>query len=612
MANTMKRAIILGPAPDQQHTPLAYLVQDNTTAAAYMCGLVWLLCIIHTFVMPYIHRLLFVISSNKKHSRSAVAVHKVLLTPLVSHGDLKVFSAWSATLDALVPPLALAALCAAFTAGSSVDPALSDIGLQRLATLSMPLMSFSLATALRNSPLDLVLGIPFERTLLWHRWSGVASFAMLLAHGSLYWRQWVYFDFVDGNLAMVRNQWGLGALCLLALMFLTSLSGIRRAVYSFFYTIHILVVPCLLTMSYLHAPSESLVYLTPPLAFYVVDKGLRMIKSHRHVKVVELAAFSDPHADTSLITICAPPLCGESGFKSGQYLFINVPEVSSTKWHPVSFASNPIPTHSRQPTTAQKEKTSPLNTCCQKPICGVTIVLSGKGPFTRSLNTAVTSRLLDPTIPPLTIQVDGPYGRSPIALYKSAIPHWIYCAGGIGVTPVLSMLMERRHDILASGTTSSMDPGVFVWTVRHLRDVEWALEELVQLVEGGGPRGFRVIVCVTREEASDVLLETGGRYDRDEMEKLLEAEKWVDSRRKDGGVGLQDLVKGNVVGVTVEFGRPDFAGVLRRERERDGVVGDFGVVVSGPLSMVADVRRAARTESSVDSLFHVFCESFEL
>ncbi|KAJ3083738.1 hypothetical protein HDU99_006747, partial [Rhizoclosmatium hyalinum] len=68
-----------------------------------------------------------------------------------------------------------------------------------------------------------------------------------------------------------------------------------------------------------HAPSKLLVYLTPPLEFYAADKGLRMFKPHCHVKVVELVAFSDPHTDTSLITICTPLLCG---VKAGQYLFL--------------------------------------------------------------------------------------------------------------------------------------------------------------------------------------------------------------------------------------------------------------------------------------------------
>ncbi|KAJ3026649.1 UNVERIFIED_CONTAM: hypothetical protein HDU68_005284, partial [Siphonaria sp. JEL0065] len=455
-----KRAIISVDAPDPEKTPLALIMGDsNADAAATLCGLLWLLFLVHTVLLPKLHSLVVWQSAKRstKHSTLAVSIHRLLL------GEFR-FLGLHLTSDSATPLISIFTLLLLFSLNVSLDPKLSDIGMQRMATLAMPLLSFSMSTALRNSPLTL-LGVSPAAALSWHRWSGVAATAILLAHGVSYWCQWVHFDFVLGNLGMVRNQWGLGGLCLLVLLYLTSLPIIRRKAYTIFYTLHVLVIPVLLTMTYLHAPKEALPYLSPSLGFYILDKALRLVKSQRRVKVLQLASFSDQHADTSLITVCAPPLCSEAGFSAGQYLFLNVPEVSTTKWHPVSFASSPIPTHPSKsstpaaipailPTSASKPAL-PLN-CCQKEKCGITIVLSGPGPFCRSVNDAVAARLINTSISPLQVRVDGPYGgHGKLGLYNHIFGKFIYVAGGVGVTPILSMLMDRKHAVIVNAATAS-------------------------------------------------------------------------------------------------------------------------------------------------------------
>ncbi|KAI9352184.1 ferric reductase NAD binding domain-containing protein [Obelidium mucronatum] len=635
-----KRAIVTGPAAEPLPTPLAFVMGDsNARAAAVLCGTLWAVFLLSTAVAPLVHRATLA-RQPTRHSSLAILVHRLTLKEIQVLGVV----VSGAT---MFPALVIGTLLVIFSLNTSLDPALSDIGLQRMATLAVPLMSFSLATALRNSPLSF-LGVSPAAVLPWHRWSGVASTVMLLIHGVSYWFQWVHFNFVQGNLGMVRNQWGIGGLALLTLMFLTSLPWIRRKFYYMFYAIHVLVVPCLLTMTYLHAPAEALPYLSPPLAFYVVDKALRLVKSERRVKVLQLAAFSDAHADTSLITVCAPPLCSESGFKAGQYLFINVPEVSATRWHPVSFASRPIPNHGVPQSHQQNQATilpssvapvPPALHCCRKPECGVTIVLSGPGPFCRSVNDAVTSRLISASIPPLQVRVDGPYGHSVVDKYKKILPNFIYIAGGIGVTPVLSMLMDRKHFLLSTTLYSSKTDGAatktvgegksrlleeacgtFIWSVRHLKDVEWALDELVELSKGGR-LGFRIIIHVTREEASEILSSKAQYSSGEESEEVTTAAgavedrlldthcNWIDSRDKTlRTCTVEDLLDGKVDGIVVQFGRPDFGQVLKNCVGND--VGDCGVVVSGPSAMVASVKRAAVEESGSSCLFHVFAESF--
>ncbi|KAJ3010213.1 UNVERIFIED_CONTAM: hypothetical protein HDU68_002281, partial [Siphonaria sp. JEL0065] len=139
----------------------------------------------------------------------------------------------------------------------------------------------------------------------------------------------------------------------------------------------------------------------------------------------------------------------------------------------------------------------------------------------------------------------------------------------------------------------------------HLPDAEWALEELVELVEGAF--GFRVVIHVTREEKSEVLDTNKEEREGDGGERLLGGVgRWVDSRDRPAGFWtIEDLVDGKVEGVVVKFGRPDFQQVLREIVIADGGVGDCGVVVSGPVSMVGSVKRAAAAESGESCLFHL-------
>lgn len=101
-----------------------------------------------------------------------------------------------------------------------------------------------------------------------------------------------------------------------------------------------------------------------------------------------------------------------------QYVFLNVPAISSTAWHPFSISSGP-----NEPFTTHHIKAQ------------------GADQWTsRLLSLAKTLSAED--LPNLVINVDGPYGI-PISVdrYKAIT----LVAGGIGITPMLSCFLHMAN-----------------------------------------------------------------------------------------------------------------------------------------------------------------------
>jgi len=105
-------------------------------------------------------------------------------------------------------------------------------------------------------------------------------------------------------------------------------------------------------------------------------------------------------------------------FRPGQYAFLNIPQLSKFQWHPFSISSNP----SQHYISFHIKDMSKLS-------------------WTRRL----AGLSMDGTFgPELVVNVDGPYGYPPDYLDFEVL---ILVAGGVGITPVHSILMDlyQRH-----------------------------------------------------------------------------------------------------------------------------------------------------------------------
>ncbi len=108
--------------------------------------------------------------------------------------------------------------------------------------------------------------------------------------------------------------------------------------------------------------------------------------------------------------------------------------------------------------------------------------------------------------------VDGPYGRFSYT-YRSAESDLVFIAGGIGITPIMSMLRHMRD-------TGADKDALLVYVNRAERDIVFR-EELDAIAGGERPR-LRVVHVLTRPEGN--WNGETGHLDRDRLARLIGSE----------------------------------------------------------------------------------------
>jgi predicted ferric reductase len=105
--------------------------------------------------------------------------------------------------------------------------------------------------------------------------------------------------------------------------------------------------------------------------------------------------------------------------------------------------------------------------------------------------------------------VDGPYGLFSHLVHGTKAEEILFIAGGIGVTPMLSMLRFMRD-------THEKRPVTLIWSLRKLEEAVY-LDEL-QSMKQTMPM-FQLVTVASRGEG---LADVVGRLDREKLEKLTE------------------------------------------------------------------------------------------
>ena len=267
---------------------------------------------------------------------------------------------------------------------------------------------------------------------------------------------------------------------LLLVMVITgfSLPWVRRNKFEWFYYMHHLFIPLLLFVC-LHY-SGALIYLIPGIAIYSVDKIMGL-----------LAYKSTLEADTRMVSSdvveITVKLAKGVRYHAGQYVFLNVPEISHREWHPFSVTS--------APTNRDNDK--------------IVFHLKTAGTWTRDVIAAQQQRL--------RVRLDGFYGDlSQLEHYKDGV---MLVGDGIGVTPMVSLTMGLlRH---------SLQKVTLIWVVRTIDEFQIFSKELCQARVRYGSR-LVVKVWITLSQPEPVPVEKEGHdtelasdgVDRDTMKEL--------------------------------------------------------------------------------------------
>lgn len=283
-------------------------------------------------------------------------------------------------------------------------------------------------------------------------------------------------------------------------------------------------------------------------------------------------------------------------YKPGQWLLLNVPEVSSTQWHPFTITSCPFDDY-------------------------VSVHVRQVGDFTRSLGDALGAGpsqakeydALDPMgmyeialqngqIMP-KIRIDGPYGAPAEDVFDNEIA--VLIGTGIGVTPFASILKNIYHQRAGPNPPRRLRRVEFIWVCKDTMSFEWfqallsSLEAQSAAAAGaaGGPEFLRIHTYLTQ------------RLDLDTTTNI-----YLNSV----GSTVDPLTE---LRTRTNFGRPDFKRLFTAMH--DGILDgsyigglegslktDVGVYFCGPNGAARDIRRATKEVSGKDVRFKFWKEHF--
>jgi len=209
-------------------------------------------------------------------------------------------------------------------------------------------------------------------------------------------------------------------------------------------------------------------------------------------------------------------------YKAGQWLFIQIPELSRWQWHPFTITSAPddpyVSIHIRQVGDFTRGLGERLGMGPSVVAAMTQAVLKGaekdmmngisRGDFVE-LDTTTSSI----TLP--NVRIDGPYGTAAEDVFNSEVA--ILIGAGIGVTPFASILKDIWYK-QRKGKLGSLRRVEFFWICRDAPSFGW-FQSLLQGIEQAqaDPNFLRINIYLTQKVEEDMLwniaVNDAGAYD---------------------------------------------------------------------------------------------------
>ncbi|KAJ8649104.1 hypothetical protein MRB53_002127 [Persea americana] len=324
------------------------------------------------------------------------------------------------------------------------------------------------------------------------------------------------------------------------IIWITSLPQIRRKRFELFYYTHHLYAIFIIFFLF-HGGDRHFYTVFSGVVLFVLDKLLRVIQSRQGTcllsarvlpcKVVELTFSKHPglkYNPTSMI-------------------FINIPSISTFQWHPFSLTSS---------SSADNETISVISKC--------------QGQWTNELynmiDAAVTSDA--DNMKHIPIAVEGPYG--PPLIYYQRYDSLLLIAGGIGITPFISILREVDSRNKNSKSITRMQ---LIYVVKTLHDISMLNSVSTPLLNQSTGKGYlKLKMFVTQEEECSTSV-------RDLLQEMSQ-EKAIGTEQQSVGAPEEHEIHFRQ--------RPNFEDIFSKfPMQMEG--SKIGVLVCGPDSMQQSV-----------------------
>jgi NADPH oxidase len=464
--------------------------------------------------------------------------------------------------------------------------------------------------------------LPLDESQWFHRQCAYAILLFTIIHVSAH-----YVNFFNVERTQIRPETAVeilytqaggitGHIMLLCMLFMytTAHDRIRQQSFETFWYTHHLFIPFLLGL-YTHATNCFVRDTKEPFSpfagkpfwkhcigyegwrwelfgggLYLIERLYREIRARQETEITKV--IRHPY-DAIEIQFRKPSM----KYKAGQWLFLQVPDVSSQQWHPFTITSCPhdpyISVHVRQ-----------------------------VGDFTRALGDALGCGPsqekefddLDPNgvyeialangkkMPKL--RIDGPYGAPAEDVFDNEIA--VLIGTGIGVTPWASVLKEIYTRRSRDNPPTRLRRVEFIWICRDTRSFEW-FQSLLSSLEYqsvsaasavGGPEFLRIHIYLTQ------------RLDTDTTTNI-----YLNSV----GTQVDPLTE---LKTRTNFGRPDFKRLFEAMRsgllDRTYISGldasklktNVGVYFCGPSTAAREIKHATEAVSVSQVRFRFWKEHF--
>ncbi|XP_077229411.1 ferric reduction oxidase 8 isoform X1 [Tasmannia lanceolata] len=350
----------------------------------------------------------------------------------------------------------------------------------RSGLLAEACLALLLIPVLRGMAIFQLLGLQFETSVRYHIWLGNIMMLFSMLHGAITMFIWG----IKHNLRNEISQWqstgrvnlaGEIGLAVGLIIWITSLPQIRRKQFElFYYTHHLYTV--FIVFFLLHAGDRHFYTVFSGVLLYAIDKIIRIIQSRTETCLISACILPCKAIE---LTLLKPP-----GLKYSptSVIFIKIPSISRFQWHPFSITSSSCMENER-----------------------ISIIVKCQGQWTNELYNKIHAAVDSDAghLMCLPIAVEGPYG--PTSIYYQRYDSLLLVAGGIGITPFLSILHEVAY---RNGNKKNFATRVqLIYTVKKSQDLSMLNLILPLLQSQSNEQEYlRLKIFVTQEERSSTTL----------------------------------------------------------------------------------------------------------
>ncbi|KAJ8440331.1 hypothetical protein Cgig2_012767 [Carnegiea gigantea] len=404
----------------------------------------------------------------------------------------------------------------------------------RCGLLAEVFLALLLFPILRGLSILRLLGIQFEASVRYHIWLGtsVVFFATLHGAGTLF--IWATSHYIQKEMWRWQKQGRIylaGEITLITglVIWISSLAVVRRKRFDVFYYMHHLYI-VFLVFFLLHAGDRHFYMVFPGVFLFGLDKLLQLTQSRPLTQILSASIFPGKVIELTL------PKDSRLKYTPTSILFIKIQTISKFHWHPFSVTSS----------SSVNDRT-------------ISVMIKCEGQWTNSVYDLLHQEIDSPhQTKCIDVAVEGPYGPASFDFVR--YDGLLLIGGGIGITPILSILQEIASASRGGLKTTCASEIRLIYVTKKSQDIS-LLSSVSNLVLGQPSKfcNLKLRVFVTQETK--------------------------------GGACVAELLHqlSTVQTIVFELKGPDLLSKLETEFEG---LSNVGVVVCGPESMKESVALA--------------------